>query len=108
MLRENLQAAQARMQKSANKHRRELEFSVGTWVYLKLRPYRQLSVAQRRNEKLSPRFFGPYKILERIGEMAYKLQLPTESSIHHVFHISQLRQALPGSAQAQPLRDYDF
>lgn len=102
-LRENLQATQARMQKSANKHRQEMEFQLGDWLYMKLRLYRQITVAQRRNEKLAPCFFGPFQVTQRIGKVAYKLQLPKDSSIHPVFHIFQLKPALPSSFQAQSL-----
>ena len=57
-LKENLRLAQQRMKLLADKHRRELTFEVGDWVYLKIQPYRLKSLAKKRNEKLSPRFFG--------------------------------------------------
>jgi hypothetical protein len=64
---------------------------VDDWVFLKVQPYVQSSLANRANQKLSFRFFGPYKILERIGAAAYKLALPSSSSVHPVFHVSQLK-----------------
>lgn len=64
---------------------------VGELVYLKLHPYCQLSLAQWKNLKLSPKFFGPFKILFKIGEAAYTLELPSNSKIHLVFCVSLLK-----------------
>jgi hypothetical protein len=77
------------MKRQADKHRSE-HFSLGDWVFLKLQPYVQFSLARRANQKLSFWLFDPYKILERLGAAAYKLALPS-SSIHPVFHVSQLK-----------------
>ena len=92
MLQFHMKRAQNRMRNQANKHRTDREFEVGTWVYLKLQPHRQVTVRQGQQNKLSAKFYGPFLVDERIGEVAYKLQLPNHSQIHPVFYISQLKK----------------
>jgi len=76
MLKNHLARAQQRMKQQVDLHRVDKCFEVGDWVYVKLHPYRQHSVAIRLNQKFSPKFFGPFPIVTHIGDVAYRLQLP--------------------------------
>lgn len=97
LLREHLLKAQHRMKFFADQHRTERSFQVGDWVYLKLQPYKQQSLALRACLKLSAKFYGPFEVIEKIGAVAYKLKLPASCKLHPVFHISLLKQHV-GSA----------
>ena len=102
-LKENLSKAQNRMKKFVDVKRREVSLEVGNLVFVKLQPYRLRTLAKRPNEKLSPRYYGPYKVVERLGAVAYKLELPSYSKIHPVFHISQLKKLIGPAVQPQQL-----
>ncbi|KFK26976.1 hypothetical protein AALP_AA8G317800 [Arabis alpina] len=97
VLQQQMLRTQHLMKQQADSHRREVNFAVGDLVFLKLRPYRQKSLARRPNEKLAARYYGPYEIEARVGPVAYKLKLPPTAKVHHTFHVSQLKASL-GSA----------
>ncbi|KAK9740040.1 hypothetical protein RND81_03G006800 [Saponaria officinalis] len=87
LLQFHLKRAQVRMKNQADKGRSDKQFLVGDAVYMKLQPYRQNSVAYRTFAKLAPEYFGHFLILDKVGEVAYKLKLPDHSKIHPVFHV---------------------
>ena len=90
-----METAQSRQKSYIDKRRRPLEFQVRDSVFLKVAPIKGVMRFGKKG-KLSPRFIGPFKILERIGKVAYKLALPPElSSVHNVFHISMLKKYVP-------------
>jgi hypothetical protein len=74
-LKDNLQTAQNQQKIYADRHRVERTFEVGDLVFLRLQPYRQSSLKKSGAEKLKPRFYGPYRVTRRVGEVAYELEL---------------------------------
>jgi hypothetical protein len=89
MVRENLKAAQSRQRSYADTRRKELNFEVGDYVYLKVSPIRG-TIRFGVKGKLAPRYIGSYQIQARRGEVAYQLSLPENLSIvHDVFHVYQ-------------------
>jgi hypothetical protein len=98
MLQHQLLHAQQRMKVQADKHLSERELQVDDLVYLKVQPYVQMSLAPRSCQKLPFRFFGPYKILQRVGVVAYRLDLPAQAHIHDVVHVSQIKKHVPPDA----------
>lgn len=94
LVRQHLQRAQQKMKNQADKNRIDRQFEVGEMVFVKLQPYVQQSVAHRANHKLAFKYFGPFEILQKVGLVAYKLKLPPSSSIHPVFHVSQLKKVI--------------
>jgi len=92
LLKWHLQRAQHRMTQYANQKHSDREFAMGDFVFVKLQPYRQASMGHCTNEKLAHKFYGPYQMSDRIGKVAYMLELPSSSKIHPTFHVAQLKK----------------
>ncbi|KAL0552056.1 hypothetical protein IC582_011149 [Cucumis melo] len=94
---------QSRQKSYADVQRKDLEFDVGDMVFLKVAPIKGVLRFEKKG-KLSPRFVGPFEILERIGPVAYRLALPPSFfAVHGVFHVSMLRKYV-----ADPTHVVDF
>jgi hypothetical protein len=107
MVWENLCFAQSRQKSYVDHWRRELSFEVGDFVYLKVSPMSGLCRFKVRG-KLAPRFIGPFKILEKRGEVAYQLELPPLlSNVLDVFNVSQLMKCLCVPEEQIPMEDLD-
>ena len=93
-IRGRMKEAQDRQRSYQDNRRRDLEFEVGDLVYLKVSPMKGV-VRFGMKGKLSPRYIGPYRILKRIGSVAYEIELPNDlEKVHPVFHVSMLRNLL--------------
>ena len=68
------------MKQQAYQHCCERIFEEGDWVFLRMQPYKQMSLKQlNKDNKLEPKYYGPYNVLEKIGSVDYKLELPSSS-----------------------------
>ena len=108
LVHQHLLRAKDHMKKQSDKNRSERVFQVDDWVFLKAQSYVQSSLSASANQKLAFKFFGPYRVVARIGSVAYKLQLPSSSSVHPVFHVSQLKKCLRVPEEQVPTEVMDL
>ncbi|XP_077249146.1 uncharacterized protein LOC143888585 [Tasmannia lanceolata] len=102
LIRERLKTTHSRQKNYADTRRRALEFQPGDHVFLKVSPTKGVMRFGIRG-KLSPRFVGPYDVLEKLGTVAYRLALPpTLAGVHNVFHVSMLRKYVPDPSHVIP------
>jgi hypothetical protein len=106
-VRENLRVAQTCQKSYVDVRRQDLTFVVGDRVYLKVPLMRGIRRFNVRG-KLAPQYIGPFKVLQRKGEVAYRLELPPNlSGVHDVFHVSQLKKCLRVPEEQAPLEGLD-
>ncbi|GJU08194.1 putative reverse transcriptase domain-containing protein, partial [Tanacetum coccineum] len=102
-IKQRIQAARDRQKSYADLKRKPMEFQVGDKVMLKVSPWKGVVRFGKRG-KLNPRYVGPFKVLEKVGSVAYKLELPEElSRVHNTFHVSNLKKCYADEPLAVPL-----
>ncbi|GJS96971.1 putative reverse transcriptase domain-containing protein [Tanacetum coccineum] len=102
-IKQRIQAARDRQKSYADLKRKPMEFQVGDRVMLKVSPWKGVVRFGKRG-KLNPRYVGPFKVLEKVGSVAYKLELPQElSRVHNTFHVSNLKKCYSDEPLAVPL-----
>ncbi|XP_027124259.1 uncharacterized protein LOC113769254 [Coffea eugenioides] len=107
MICQRLQPVQSRKKSYTDNRRKDLEFEVGDKVVLKVTPLQSFTV--EKGKKLQPRYVGPFKILQRVGNVAYRLELPASlSRIHDIFHISMLKKYHPDSTHVLKPEEIDL
>ncbi|WMV25481.1 hypothetical protein MTR67_018866 [Solanum verrucosum] len=99
------EVAQSHQKSYTDGMRRELEFEIDDWVYLKVSPMNGIMRFGKKG-KLSPRYIGPYKISKRIGKVAYELELPQDlAAVHPIFHVSMLKKCMGDTSLIIPTED---
>ncbi|GJV66096.1 putative reverse transcriptase domain-containing protein [Tanacetum coccineum] len=107
-IKQRMQAARDRQKSYADLKRKPMDFQVGDKVMLKVLPWKGVVRFGKRG-KLNPRYVGPFKVLERVGDIAYKLELPQElSRVHNTFHVSNLKKCYADEPLAVPLDGLHF
>ncbi|GJU99208.1 putative reverse transcriptase domain-containing protein [Tanacetum coccineum] len=102
-IKQRIQAARDRQKSYADLKRKPMEFQVGDRVMLKVSPWKGVVRFGKRG-KLNPRYVRPFKVLEKVGSVAYKLELPQElSRVHNTFHVSNLKKCYSDEPLAVPL-----
>ncbi|GKA70925.1 putative reverse transcriptase domain-containing protein [Tanacetum coccineum] len=102
-IKQRIQAARDRQKSYADLKRKPMEFQVGDKVMLKVSPWKGVVRFGKRG-KLNPRYVGPFKVLKKVGAVAYKLELPQElSRVHNTFHVSNLKKCYSDDPLAVPL-----
>jgi hypothetical protein len=103
IIKQHLTTAQSRQKSYADRRRRPLEFEVGDYVFLRVKADRGI-VRFGKKGKLAPRYIGPFEILERIGNVSYRIALPPSlERVHDVFHVSMLRKYVPDDCHVIPM-----
>ncbi|GKB59257.1 hypothetical protein Tco_0915443 [Tanacetum coccineum] len=103
-----MQVARDRQKSYADLKRKSMEFQVRDKVMLKVSPWKGV-VRFGKQGKLNPRYVGPFKVLEKVGSVAYKLELPEElSRVHNTFHVSNLKKCYADEPLAVPLDGLHF
>jgi len=108
LIKQRLVTAQSRQKSYADKRRRPLEFEVGDYVFLKVKP-RHSIVRSGNKGKLAPRYIGPFEVTQRVGSVSYRLGLPPSlQRIHNVFHVSMLRKYVPDPSHVVPTEELEI
>ncbi|GKB05974.1 putative reverse transcriptase domain-containing protein [Tanacetum coccineum] len=103
LIKQRMQAAQDRQKSYADRKRKPMEFEVGDRVMLKVSPWKGVVRFGKRG-KLNPRYVGPFKVIAKVGKVAYRLELPQElSRVHHTFHVSNLKKCYADEPLVMPL-----
>nr|GEY75320.1 putative reverse transcriptase domain-containing protein [Tanacetum cinerariifolium] len=103
LIKQSMQAAQDRQKNYADRKRKPMEFEIRDRVMLKVSHWKGVVRFGKRG-KLNPRYVGPFKVLAKVGKVAYKLELPQElSRVHHTFHVSNLKKCYSDEPLVMPL-----
>ncbi|GJT32094.1 putative reverse transcriptase domain-containing protein [Tanacetum coccineum] len=102
-IKNRIQAVRDRQKSYADVRRKPLEFQIGDKVMLKVSPWKGVICFGKRG-KMNPRYIGPFKIIDKVGTVAYRLELPEQlSRVHSTFHVSNLKKCMVDEPLAIPL-----
>jgi hypothetical protein len=101
---ENCVMAQNRVKQQEYQLHSEREFEMGDWLFMRLQLYKQMSLKQQnKDNKLAPKYYGPYKVLKRIESMVFKLEFHSYSRVHTIFHVSFLKKVINNKITVQTI-----